>query len=39
MRKLKRSVAHANMRRKGYTGVNKKRAGESFFSKHWREFV
>lgn len=39
MRKIARSVAHANMKKAGYTGVNKKIAGESFFSKHWREFI
>lgn len=30
MRKLKRSIAHANMKRKGYIGVNKKHAGKKF---------
>lgn len=39
MRKLKRSVARANMKRAGITRLNKRNAGDSFFSKHWREYV
>ena len=39
MRKLKRSVARANMKRAGITRLNKRNSGASFFSKHWREYV
>lgn len=31
MRKLQRLVAHKNMKKKGLTQVNKKKAGISFF--------
>ena len=40
MRKLKRSIARANMKRAGYQHINKKGvSGESFFSRNWRKFV
>lgn len=39
MRELKRSIAHAKMKKLGYTGVNKKRPGGSYFSRNWRKFV
>lgn len=41
MRKLKRSVARANMKRAGYTQINKKKYGDtkSFFARNWRKFL
>ena len=41
MRKLKRSVARANMLRQGYTQINKKKPGndQSFFAMNWRKFL
>lgn len=41
MRKLKRSVARANMLRQGYTQINKKKYGsdQSFFARNWRKFL
>ena len=47
MRKLRRSVAHAKMRKEGLVRVNKKVTlingkkvkGDSFFSQHWHEYV
>lgn len=39
MRKLKRQLAHANMKRNGLTGVNKKNGGKSFFAMNWRKYV
>ena len=44
MRKLKRSIARANMIKAGHTRINKKigNKGErktSFFASHWREYV
>lgn len=40
LRSLARNVARNNMKKKGYSRVNKKEGdGMSFFSKHWREFV
>lgn len=40
LRKIARNVARVNMKKKGYSRVNKKEGdGISFFSKHWREFV
>lgn len=39
MRKLKRAVAKANMKRKGLSRIFKKTGGENYFSKHWREYV
>lgn len=40
MRKLKRSVARANMKRAGYQHINRKGADkQSFFSLNWRKFV
>lgn len=40
MRKLKRSIARANMERAGYHRINKKGGdGTSFFSRNWRKFV
>lgn len=40
MRELKRLIAHARMKRDGYTGVNKKDQvnGKSFFANNWREY-
>lgn len=39
MRALARAVAHNNMKEAGLVRVNKKRAGDSFFSRHWREYI
>lgn len=39
MRKIKRSVARANMIRCGIIRINKKNGKSSFFSEHWREYV
>ena len=39
MRKLKRMVARNNMKKKGLTQVNKKKAGVSFFAENWRDYV
>lgn len=39
MRKLKRAVAKTNMKRKGLSRIFKKIGGESYFYKHWREYV
>ena len=40
MRRLKRSVARANMKRAGFTGVNRKKLeGRSFFALNWRSFI
>lgn len=41
MRKLKRSVARANMERAGFHHVNKRHGarGTSFFAANWRKFV
>lgn len=38
-RKMDRLVAHNNMKDLGIRNVNKKKAGESFFQKYWREYV
>lgn len=38
-RKLDRSVARNHMKQRGITGINKKTAGESFFSRAWREYI
>lgn len=47
MRKLKRSVAHAQMEKEGIKGVNRKTAikgrkqknGKSYFAENWREYI
>jgi hypothetical protein len=50
MRKLKRSIARANMKRAGIQHINKKKPGRnpitgtlvilpSFFAEHWREYI
>lgn len=40
LRSIARNVARVNMKKKGYSRINKKEGdGRSFFSKHWREFV
>lgn len=39
MRKLARRVAKENMKRRGLSRICKKYGGESYFSKHWREYV
>lgn len=41
MRKWARKVAHYKMKKAGYVHINKgyKGVGDSYFSKHWREFV
>lgn len=45
MRTLRRSIAHAKMRAKGLTKVNKPRKGlkgeplPSYFATHWREYA
>jgi hypothetical protein len=39
-KRLDRAVAHRNMKKAGYTQLNKKDAdGTSKFSKMWRDFV
>lgn len=37
MRKLKRLVAHENMKKAGLSRVNK--GYNSYFSRHWKEFL
>lgn len=41
MRKLMRSVARANMKRAGFSNINKRHGGRgsSFFALNWRKFV
>lgn len=39
MRKLMRSVAKTNMRKKGIHKPFKKIGGKSYFAEHWREYV
>lgn len=41
MRKLKRAVAHNNMKKRGFTQVNKKHGNKhsSFFAENWRDFI
>lgn len=42
MRKIKRSIARARMRREGYTRINAtRRVGKtrSFFATEWRNFI
>lgn len=40
MRKIKRSIAHANMKLAGHAHVNRPGAqGKSFFARNWRTFV
>lgn len=40
MRKLMRKIARHNMKRAGFTQLNKKRAdGQSIFAKLWRQYV
>lgn len=45
MRKLKRSVAHARMKKRGYAQVNKKKPSKrkafkkSLFAEKWRDFI
>lgn len=40
MRKLARSVAHYNMRRKGYVQINKQsKFGRSPFQMEWRDHI
>ena len=39
MRKLRRLVAHNRMKKKGLARVNNHKYSDSYFSKHWREFV
>ena len=42
MRKLRRLVAHARMKKAGYTGVNDHlhvKGCKSYFSEHWREWA
>lgn len=38
LRTLKREVARRNMKKRGYTHINKKHTDGSLFSKRWREF-
>ena len=38
MRKLARLVAKTNMKKKGINKPFKKVGGDSYFSKHWREY-
>lgn len=37
--KLDREIARKNMKDAGLTKVCKKNGGDSYFSKHWREWV
>lgn len=45
MRKLARFVAHENMKKRGYTQINKKKKiddkgnKKSIFSKEWRRYI
>lgn len=39
MRKLRRMIAKANMKREGIHKPFKKIFGESYFSKHWRDYT
>lgn len=39
MRKLRRKVAHERMRKAGIIHVNKRTIGDSYFAKHWKEYV
>lgn len=41
MRKIKRNIARTNMKRKGFTRLNKKYGSKnsSFFAENWRDFV
>lgn len=39
MRKLKRSVARANMVKRGVRRINKDYGSGSFFSKYWRDYI
>lgn len=39
MRKLKRMVAKANMKKSGIHKPCKKFKGESYFFKHWRDYI
>lgn len=40
MRKLMRSVARHNMQRMGMAHINRKGGdGNSFFAKHWRDYI
>lgn len=39
MRKLKRMVAKTNMKKAGIYKPFKKVKGESYFSKHWRDYI
>lgn len=38
LRKLKRAVAHENMKKAGLTRVNKKNV-VSYFAENWRDYV
>ena len=39
MRRLKRGVAKANMRREGITQICKKDGEHSFFANNWRDYA
>lgn len=39
IRKLDRGVARVNMKKAGYTQMNKHRSGKSTFASIWRQFV
>ena len=40
MRKIKRMIARANMKRAGYTQINKKdKTGVSKFAKLWKRYI
>ena len=41
MRKIKRNIARANMKKKGLTRINKKLGNKhsSYFAENWRNFV
>lgn len=39
MRRLKRGVAKANMRREGFTQICKKDGEHSFFANNWRDYA
>lgn len=38
-KRIDREVARGNMKRAGYTQINKNKGGGSLFSRCWRDFV
>ena len=39
MRKIKRMIARENMKRAGYTRLNKKRGGVSTLARMWKQYI